>query len=86
MDLNSHFLISTRAFKLSTRAFKLLTRNSQLITLNSCLTISHKIEYVTHIRNLKQALNHELVLKKVHRVNQSNHNASLKLYVNMNKE
>ena len=27
-----------------------------------------KIEYVIHIRNLKQALNHRLVLEKVHRV------------------
>ena len=27
-----------------------------------------KSEYVIHIRNLKQALNHTLVLKKVHRV------------------
>ena len=27
-----------------------------------------KTEYVLHMRNLKQALNHELVLKKVHRV------------------
>ena len=27
-----------------------------------------KTEYVIHIRNLKQALNHGLVLKKVHRV------------------
>ena len=28
----------------------------------------HKTVYVIHIRNLKQALNHGLVLKKVHRV------------------
>ena len=27
-----------------------------------------KTEYVIHIRNLKQAINHGLVLKKVHRV------------------
>ena len=46
----------------------------------------NKTQYVIHTRNLKQALNHGLVLKKVDRVNQSNHNASLKLYVNMNKE
>ena len=26
-----------------------------------------KTEYVIHIKHLKQALNHELVLKKVHR-------------------
>ena len=27
-----------------------------------------KTEYVIHIRNLKQALNHGLILKKIHRV------------------
>ena len=27
-----------------------------------------KIEYVIHIRNLNQALNHAFILKKVHRV------------------
>ena len=32
-----------------------------------------KIEYVFHVRNLKQALNHGLVLKKVHEVIQFNH-------------
>ena len=30
--------------------------------------LHYKSEYVTHIRNLKQALNHGLDLKKVHRV------------------
>ena len=28
--------------------------------------LHNKTEYVTHIRNLKQALNHGLVLKQVH--------------------
>ena len=31
-----------------------------------------KKENVKHIRNLKQSLNHKLVLKKVHRVNKFN--------------
>ena len=30
--------------------------------------LHHKSEYVIHVRNLKQALNHGLILKKVHRV------------------
>ena len=38
-------------------------------------SLFHKTEYVIHIRNLKQALNHELVLKKVHRVIRFNQNA-----------
>ena len=45
-----------------------------------------KIEYVIHIRNLKQALNHGLVLKKFHRVIKFNQNAWLKPYIDMNKD
>ena len=37
-----------------------------------------KTEYFVHIRNLKQALNHGLILKKVHRVIEFNQNAWLK--------
>ena len=46
----------------------------------------NKTQYVIHITNLKQALNHGLVLKKVHTVIQFNQNACLKLYVSMNTE
>ena len=42
-----------------------------------------KTEYIIHIRNLKQALNHGLVLKKVHKVIKFNQNAWLKLYIDM---
>ena len=34
-----------------------------------------KTEYIIHIRNLKHALNHELVLKKAHKVIKFNQNA-----------
>ena len=37
-----------------------------------------------HIRALKQALNHGLMLKKVHKVIQFNQKAWLKPYINMN--
>ena len=37
-----------------------------------------KTEYVIQIRNLKPALNHGLVSKKVHRVNKFNQNVWLK--------
>ena len=37
-----------------------------------------KTDYVIHIRNLKQALNHGLVLKKVQRVIKFNQNVWLK--------
>ena len=40
--------------------------------------------YVVHIRALKQALNHGLILKKVHRVIQFNQEAWLKPYIDMN--
>ena len=44
-----------------------------------------KYEYVIHI-NLKQALNHRLVLKKVHIVIKFNQNAWLKPYIDMNTD
>ena len=51
------------------------------------LTCLHdKTEYVLHITNLKQALNHGLVLKKVLRVIKFNQNALLNLYVNINTD
>ena len=43
-----------------------------------------KTEYVTHIRNLKQALRKGLTLKKVHRVIKFNQKAWLKPYIDMN--
>ena len=43
-----------------------------------------KENYVVHIRALKQALNHGLILKKVHRVIQFNQEAWLKPYIDMN--
>ena len=45
-----------------------------------------KKRYVVHIRSLKQALNHRLILKKVHRVIQFNQEAWLKEYIDMNTE
>ena len=42
--------------------------------------------YIVHIRSLKQALNHGLILKKVHRVIQFNQEAWLKPYIDMNSE
>ena len=40
--------------------------------------------YVVHIRTLKQALNHGLILKKMHRVIQFDQKACLKPYIDMN--
>ena len=43
-----------------------------------------KEKYVVHIRTLKQALKHGLILKKVHRLIQFNQKAWLKPYININ--
>ena len=45
-----------------------------------------KTEYVIHIRNLKQAVNHELFFRKVHRVIKLNRKAWLKPYIDMNTD
>ena len=47
-------------------------------------TLHDKENYVIHIRALKQALNHGLVLKKVHSVIKFYQEAWLKPYINMN--
>ena len=43
-----------------------------------------KESYVIHIRALKQALNHGLILNKVHRAIQLNQKECLKPYIDMN--
>ena len=45
-----------------------------------------KTEYVIPIRNFKQALNHGLALKNLHRVIRFNGNAWLKPYIDMNTD
>ena len=45
-----------------------------------------KTEYVIHIRNLKQALHHGLVLKKVHKIIKFNKKTWLKPYIDTNTE
>ena len=48
--------------------------------MNTVANLQDKTEYITHIRNLKQALNRGLVLEKVHKVIKFNQNAWLKPY------
>ena len=47
-------------------------------------SVEDKEKYVIHIRVLKQALNHRLVLKDVHRVIKFNQEAWLKPYIDIN--
>ena len=49
-------------------------------------TLYHKKKYVVHITALKQALNHGLILNKVHRVTEFNQEAWLKEYIDINTE
>ena len=46
----------------------------------------NKKKYVAHINTLKQALNHGLKFKKIHRVIEFNQEAWLKPYIEMNTE
>ena len=63
---------------------------SEQIEINKCkklvCNLFNKKKYVTHINSLKQALNHGLKLKKIHRVIEFNQNEWLKPYINMNTE
>ena len=49
-------------------------------------SIEDKEKYVIHIRALKQALNHGLILKEVHRVIRFNQEAWLKPYIDMDTQ
>ena len=51
---------------------------------NLATTLHDKTEYVIHIRNLKQALNHELVLKRLYKVITFKQQAWLKSYIDIN--
>ena len=48
--------------------------------------LRNKKKYIVHMRSLKQALNHGLKLKKVHRIIEFNQEAWLKPYIDMNTE
>ena len=48
--------------------------------------IGDRKKYVTHIKVIKQALNHGLVFKKVHRIIQFNQKDWLNSYIDMNTE
>ena len=48
--------------------------------------LHNKKKYVIHIKSLKQALNHGLKLKNIHRIIEFNQKAWLKPYIDMNTE
>ena len=53
---------------------------------NLVCNLSNKKKYVIHVNSLKQALNHGLKLKKIHRVIEFNQKEWLKPYIDMNTE
>ena len=63
---------------------------SERMEINNCknlvCNLFNKKKYVTHINSLKQALNHGLKLKKIHRITEFNQEAWLKPYIDMNTE
>ena len=63
---------------------------SERMEINKCkklvCNLYDKKKYVVHINSLKQALNHELKLKKIHRIIEFNQEAWLKPYIDMNTE
>ena len=63
---------------------------SERMEVNKCkklvCNLFNKKKYVAHINTFKQALNHGLKFKKIHRVIEFNQEAWLKPYINMNTE
>ena len=67
-----------------------LTFLSERMKIDKCnklvCNLFNKKKYVAHINSLKQALNHGLKLKKIHRIIEFNQEAWLKPYIDMNTE
>ena len=63
---------------------------SERMEVNKCkklvCNLFNKKKYVVHKNALKQVLNHELKLKKIHRIMEFNQEAWLKPYIDMNTE
>ena len=63
---------------------------SQRMKIDKCnklvCNLFHQRKYVTHINSLKQALNHGIKLKKIHRIIEFNQEARLTPYIDMNTE
>ena len=64
-------------------SFLLQRKKVKVVKRLVCDIIKDKEKYVIHIRALKQALNHGLILKRVQRVIQFNQRAWLKPYIDM---
>ena len=61
-----------------------LTENKNLKSQKNVIDLHDKSEYAIHVTNLKEALNHRLVLKKVHWVINFNKKTWLRPYIDIN--
>ena len=67
--------------------FPFLPERMKIEKVENLVTSLHdNTDYVIHIRNLKQALNHILILKKVHIMIKFNQKPWLNPYIDMNTE
>ena len=80
------FNILTKLYELH-NDFPFLPKKMKIEIVEKLVANLHdKTEYAIHIRNLKQGLNHGLVLKKIHKVIKFNQNAQLKPYIVVNTD
>ena len=79
MNIRKEYLIFIKIYHFPFLPEKKVNNVEKLIC-----SIEDKEECVTHIRVLKQALNHGLVSRKVHRVIKFNQEDWLKPYIHMN--
>ena len=82
--MSNRFALNGIAFNLHTDLLFLPERNKIKKFNKLVCYIRDKENYVVHIRALKQALNHRLILKNVQRVIQFNQEVWLKPYIDMN--
>ena len=74
-DIFSKLMFNTQLHELH-NGLPFLPERMEIEKVEKLLTNLHdKSKYVIHIRNLKQALNHGLILKNVHRVVKFNQKA-----------
>ena len=84
LEVDVHYLEKLLKFH---NDLQFLTERIKIEKVEKLLANLHgKTEYVIHIRNLKQGLNHGLVFKKVHKVIKFKQNAQLKPYIDMNAD
>ena len=83
-DISLKLMLNILKNYLKKQKLKKLSKTSKIQKLVA--NLHDKTEYVIDIKNLKEALNHGLVLEKVHGVFMFNQKTWLKSYLDMNTE